>query len=86
MGRLGQKSLPVSIRLPEGIVAAIDREVETYREESSRAEFIQDAVKFYLRFKGERHGTFYFAEKSSEKQSEEPRLYQSAFLAVLAGL
>lgn len=50
------------------------------------AEFIQDAVKFYLRFKGERHGTFYFAEKSSEKQSEEPRLHPGAHERILAAM
>lgn len=53
MGKPGQKSYPISIRLPEGIIEAIDREVETYREETTRAEFIQDATKFYLRYKAE---------------------------------
>ena len=42
-----------SIRIPEGLIEKIDNEVETFRDEASRSEFITDAVKFYLRYKAE---------------------------------
>ena len=42
-----------SIRIPEGLIEKIDNEVETFKDEASRSEFITDAVKFYLRYKAE---------------------------------
>lgn len=66
------KTRNFSVRLPEGLISKIDQEVETYREEGNRNEFITDAVKFYLRYKEEsrrRSGGDVFDAGSGESES-----------------
>lgn len=74
----------VSFRIPPQMLAFIDEMVDTglYR---NRPDVILAAIRLMQEQKKSRESPMMTAS-ATEKQSEEPRLYQSAFLAVLAGL
>ncbi|MDR1405006.1 MAG: ribbon-helix-helix domain-containing protein [Candidatus Methanoplasma sp.] len=55
MQKKGAKTVPLSIRIPEGTVQRIDDEVEKYREFGTRSEFIVEATKHFLDYKLRMH-------------------------------
>jgi len=50
MGYKGQTSEPVTFRIAGGLLDEMDSEINVYKKQTSRSEFINDAIKFYLNY------------------------------------